>query len=156
MIIVELKEEPFDPGAMLAPLNRLGGGGAASFVGLVRGDDGLVELLLEHHPDMTLPAMERLVDEAVRRWSLLGAIVLHRHGAMEPGEAIVAIGTAAAHRHAALESCAFLIDRLKTEATFWKRERFADGRTRWVEPRLSDDEAARRWGAAIAPPGPNL
>ncbi len=117
----------------------------ASFSGIVRGDGGLVELYLEHHPGMTQAAMLAMAQEASRRWDLLGVVVIHRFGALLPGDPIVFVGTAAAHRAAALESCAFLIDRLKTEAPFWKRETFADGRARWVEPRAADDEAAARW-----------
>jgi len=142
---VRLQSEPFDAGAELARLDLLGGGGVASFTGIVRGDDGLTELLLEHHPAMTLDMMEALAAEAVERWDLLGVVVVHRHGALGPGEAIVFVAAAAVHRGAALEACTSLIDRLKTQAPFWKRESFADGRQRWVEPRASDDAAAARW-----------
>ena len=145
MIHVRLQAEPFDAGAELARLDALGGGGVASFMGIVRGDDGLIELLLEHHAEMTLAMMQALAAEAVERWDLLGVVVLHRHGALHPGEPIVFVATAAMHRGAALDACASLIDRLKTQAPFWKRESFADGRQRWVEPRASDDAAAARW-----------
>ncbi|WP_294395706.1 molybdenum cofactor biosynthesis protein MoaE [uncultured Sphingomonas sp.] len=156
MIHVSVQEDPFDSGALLKPLEALGGGGVASFTGLVRGDGGLVELLLEHHPGMTENVIRSLVEEAIARWSLLGAVVVHRHGPMTPGEAIVMVGTAARHRGEALDACTFLIDRLKTEAPFWKRERFVDGRTAWVEPRCTDDSAARRWTQAIAESGLSL
>ena len=145
MIRVSLQAEAFDAGAELARLDALGGGGVASFTGIVRGDDGLTELLLEHHPQMTLAMMERLAAEAAARWDLLGLTIIHRHGALGPGAAIVFVATAARHRSAALDACASLIDRLKTQAPFWKRETFADGRQRWVEPRASDDIAAARW-----------
>jgi molybdopterin synthase catalytic subunit len=150
MMSVLLQREAFDAGAALAPLHQLAGGAVASFTGLVRGEGGLTELFLEHHPGMTLSVMEGLTGEAVARWSLLGAVVIHRHGPLVPGDAIVLVGTAARHRGAALDACAFLIDRLKTEAPFWKRETFSDGRVRWVEPRASDDVAARRWDGPIA------
>jgi molybdopterin synthase catalytic subunit len=156
MISVRLQQEPFDPGAAMAPLHRLEGGGVASFTGLVRGDDGLVELFLEHHPGMTQAVVEGLVDKALSRWALLGVVAIHRYGALSPGAPIVLVGTAARHRGAALESCAFLIDRLKIEAPFWKRETFADGRTAWVEPRDSDMAAAQRWTATIAEKTPKL
>jgi len=145
MIHVRLQAEVFDVGAELARLDALGGGGVASFTGIVRGDDGLTELLLEHHPGMTLAMMQALAEEAAQRWNLLGVVVIHRHGALAPGAPIVFVATAAKHRGAALEACASLIDRLKTQAPFWKRETLADGGQRWVEPRASDDEAAARW-----------
>ena len=145
MIEVRLQPEPFDAGAELRRLDALGGGGVASFTGIVRGDDGLTELLLEHHPGMTLEMMQTLAREAVERWALLGVTIIHRHGLLHPGEAIVFVAAAAKHRAAALDACASLIDRLKTSAPFWKRETFADGRSQWVEPRASDDAAAARW-----------
>lgn len=145
MIEVRVQSEPFDAGVELARLDHLGGGGVASFTGLVRGDDGLVELLLEHHPGMTRAMMQALAATASERWNLLGLTVLHRFGALRPGEPIVFIAAAARHRAAALDACASLIDRLKTQAPFWKRETFADGRQIWVEARAADDAAAARW-----------
>lgn len=145
MIRVSLQAEAFDAGAELARLDALGGGGVASFTGIVRGDDGLTELLLEHHPQMTLAMMERIAAEAAARWALLGLTIIHRYGALAPGAGIVFVATAARHRAAALDACASLIDQLKTQAPFWKRETFADGRQSWVEPRVSDDIAAARW-----------
>ena len=94
---------------------------------------------------MTLQRMQSIAAEAAGRWPLLGLIVAHRYGSLRPGDRIVFIGTVARHRGAALEACAFLIDWLKTSAPFWKRERFANGTTRWVEARLEDDAAAARW-----------
>jgi len=145
MIEVRLQPDPFDSGAELARLHTLGGGGVASFTGIVRGDGGLIELMLEHHPGMTLAMMRALAEEAMERWALTGLTIIHRHGALQPGDPIVLIATAAPHRTAALEACASLIDRLKTQAPFWKRETFADGSSRWVEARTADDEAAARW-----------
>ena len=145
MIAVRVQDGPFDPGAELDRLEALGGGGVASFTGIVRGEGDLVSLTLDHYPAMTERAMRAVADNAAARWPLLGLTVIHRHGELRPGERIVFVGTAARHRAAALESCAFLIDWLKTKAPFWKRERFADGSTNWVEPRAIDDEAAARW-----------
>ncbi|PZU08658.1 molybdenum cofactor biosynthesis protein MoaE [Sphingomonas sp.] len=149
MISVRVQPEPFDPGAELVALETLGGGAVASFTGIVRGEEGpgggLVELLLEHHPGMTAKAMEAIAADAARRWPLLGIVLVHRIGAMTPGERIVFVGTASRHRAAALEACAFLIDWLKTGAPFWKRARFADGTSQWVEARAEDDAAASRW-----------
>lgn len=145
---IRVQAEPFDPGAELSRLEGLGGGAVASFTGLVRGDGGLIEMRLEHYPAMTSRAMDRIADEAERRWPLKGMVMIHRHGALVPGERIVFVGTASMHRAAALEACAFLIDWLKTGAPFWKRERFADGRAEWVEARGEDDAAAARWRQA--------
>jgi len=145
MIEVRVQVEPFEPGAELARLEALAPGAVASFTGLVRGDDGLVAMELEHYPAMTQAALERVVAEAMARWPLSGVIVIHRHGRLVPGDRIVFVGTASSHRAAALDGCAFLIDWLKTKAPFWKRELLGDGRARWVEARVHDDEAAARW-----------
>jgi molybdopterin synthase catalytic subunit len=86
-----------------------------------------------------------LADQAAARWQLGGLIIIHRVGRLIPGERIVLVATASPHRAAALEACAFLIDRLKTDAPFWKKECFADGEERWVDARESDSAAAERW-----------
>ncbi len=145
MIAVRVQAGPFDPGAELVHLEALGGGGVASFTGIVRGEGDLVSLTLDHYPAMTERAMRAIADEAAGRWPLLGLTLIHRHGELFPGERIVFVGTAARHRGAALEACAFLIDWLKTKAPFWKRERMAGGACHWVEPRTADDKAASRW-----------
>ena len=145
MIRVTVTTEAFDPGAELVALSTNGVGAVASFVGFVRGDDGLAALTLEHYPAMTNAALHVLAEEATQRWALAGVTLHHRIGRLVPGDAIVFVGTAAPHRAAALEACAFLIDRLKTDAPFWKRESYADGRELWIEPRPSDDSAAARW-----------
>jgi molybdopterin synthase catalytic subunit len=145
MIRISVQPERFDVGAELAALEALGGGAVASFTGLVRGDGGLTCLTLEHYPGMTQAALEALAVDASARWSLRGVTLIHRVGSMVPGDRIVFVGSASAHRAAVLESCAFLIDRLKTDAPFWKKESFADGREHWVEVRASDDAAAARW-----------
>jgi molybdopterin synthase catalytic subunit len=102
-------------------------------------------LTLEHYPAMTDRALGRIVAEAERRWPLLGCTVIHRVGRMRPGENIVLVLAASAHRQAALDATAFLIDWLKTKAPFWKREELANGASVWVEARESDDAAAARW-----------
>jgi molybdopterin synthase catalytic subunit len=144
-VTVRVQAEAFDPGVELARLEALGGGAVASFTGLVRGDDGLCEMLLEHHPGMTQKALDMIVAEAASRWSLVGITVIHRFGPLRPGDRIVFVGTASSHRAAALESCAFLIDWLKTKAPFWKQERFADRPARWVDARDEDEAATARW-----------
>jgi len=144
---IRVQAEAFDPGAELARLEALGGGAVASFTGLVRGDGGLTEMLLEHHPVMTPRALAEIAAEAGRRWPLIGITLIHRFGVLRPGDRIVFVGTASSHRAASLEACAFLIDWLKTRAPFWKQERFADGAARWVEAKAEDDAATARWDA---------
>ncbi len=124
---------------------RVDVGGIASFVGVCRADDGLSAMVLEHYPGMTEKALEAIALEAERRWPLTGCTIIHRVGRLPPGEQIVLVLTASAHRAAALEACAFLIDWLKTRAPFWKSEEFADGRQRWVEARAEDEAATARW-----------
>lgn len=127
-------------------------GAIASFLGLCRGDGGLVAMELEHYPAMTERALRTVAETACARWPLTGCTVLHRHGRLRPGEPIVLVLAASPHRAAALEACAFLIDWLKTGAPFWKREEFADRPAAWVAARAEDTVAAARW-AAIAPAG---
>ncbi len=146
MIEVRVTPDQFDAGAQLDRLMLAGVGGIASFVGVVRGGGGLTSLTLDHYPAMTQKALQALAEHAAARWSLSAVTLVHRVGLMRPGDRIVFVGTASAHRAAALESCAFLIDRLKTDAPFWKREAFDDGRVAWVVARDSDDQAATRWG----------
>ncbi|MFZ5746958.1 MAG: molybdenum cofactor biosynthesis protein MoaE [Pseudomonadota bacterium] len=145
MIRVVVDNAPIDVAAELPALEGDGTGAVASFTGLVRGDDGVTELALEHYPGMTERALHAIAGEAVSRWGLSAAVIVHRVGPMVPGDRIVFAAAAAPHRAAALEACAFLIDRLKTGAPFWKRERRGDD-TRWVDARDSDDAAAARWG----------
>jgi len=144
MIRVLVTEAAIDIAAESDALERAGGGAVATFTGLVRDDGGVEELFLEHYPVATEKALNDLAAEAVQRWSLAAATVIHRVGAMTPGARIVFVGTAAAHRAAALEACAFLIDRLKTDAPFWKRETRGQD-ARWVGERDSDRDAADRW-----------
>jgi len=154
-ITVKVQAADFDLGAELADLSagRLQVGGVASFVGLVRdmAPDGGAQssMTLEHYPGMTEKQLAAIAEEAARRWPLEACLVIHRFGRLLPGERIVLVATASAHRAAALESCAFLIDWLKTRAPFWKVE--DDGhQQRWVEARASDDAAAERWQKAGA------
>lgn len=144
MIAISVQPAPFALDEALAPLEALRGGAVASFVGLVRGDDGVEQLTLEHYPGMTEAALRRIAEEAVTRWSLLGATIVHRVGALRPGERIMLAAACAAHRQDALAACAYLIDRLKIDAPFWKSERAA-GQQRWVDARAADDQAAARW-----------
>lgn len=144
MIAVSVQREPFSLDAALSRLAMAEPGAVASFTGLVRHDDGVEELLLEHYPAMTEATLHQLAEVAQARFGLAGVVIVHRIGALVPGDPIVLVATAAAHRQAALDACAFLIDRLKTDAPFWKRER-RGGVARWVAPRAADDQAADRW-----------
>jgi molybdopterin synthase catalytic subunit len=144
MIRAIVQANPIDLAATLAGVEGADAGAVASFSGFVRADDGVSELALEHYPGMTEAVLHALAQEAAQRWQLQAVTVVHRVGPMTPGERIVLVATAARHRHAALEACTFLIDRLKTEAPFWKRERRSDGAS-WVEARDADSGAADRW-----------
>ncbi|WP_019831943.1 molybdenum cofactor biosynthesis protein MoaE [Sphingomonas sp. PR090111-T3T-6A] len=145
---ISVQEADFDVASELARLEALGGGGVASFTGVVRGGDGLEALRLEAYPGMTQAALEEIAAEAQRRWPLVGLTLIHRHGTLPVGERIVLVGAASRHRMAALEACAFLIDWTKTRAPLWKQELFAGGSTRWVEPRPEDDVAAAAWDSS--------
>ncbi len=147
MPTIRVQEAPFDLGAETAALlaGRTDIGGLASFLGVCRGDDGLTAMVLEHYPGMTERALARIAEQACTRWPLTGCTVIHRVGRLVPGDPIVLVLTASPHRAAALESCAFLIDWLKTKAPFWKREEFASGDSRWVAAKAEDDAAAAKW-----------
>lgn len=144
MITVRVQTEDFDAGAELALLEKGGAGAVASFTGLVRADDGIEAMSLEHYPGMTEAALLALADNAMTRWPLSAVTVIHRVGRLTAGARIVFVGAASLHRAAALEACGFLIDRLKTDAPFWKQEHHAEG-SRWVEAKADDDTAADRW-----------
>lgn len=145
MIRIRVTPEAIDIAAEMALAEATAGAGAvATFIGLVRADDGVGTLELEHYPGATEAALERVAAQAVARWSLGAATIVHRVGPMAPGARIVFVAAAAPHRAAALDACAYLIDRLKTDAPFWKRET-RDGEARWVEARETDDAAASRW-----------
>ncbi len=148
-LAVSVQEEPFDTGAEIAAVAEAAGdaGAVVSFTGMVRaGDAGVETLTLEHYPGMTERKLEAIEREAHTRWPLLGSRIIHRVGNLSPGESIVLVVTASAHRQAAFDAAMFLMDYLKTQAPFWKSERTAEGE-HWVEARGSDDDAAARWAA---------
>lgn len=147
MRLVNVQEEDFDAGGLLAALGQSETGGICSFTGLVRQhpDSTLRALLLEHYPGMTQKTLERLADEAQARWPLTGYVLIHRFGRLEPGQSIVFVATASAHRASALAATSYLIDQLKTRAPFWKAEELTTGETRWVEHRFADTQAAALW-----------
>ena len=143
---VRIQREDFDPGAEIAALNTMAGdvGAIASFMGLVRGDDRMDAMTLDHYPGFAEREISAHVAEARTRWPLLGVRVVHRVGRLTPGERIVFVGVASSHRQAAFAAAEFLMDYLKTRAPFWKLEEREGGAT-WVEARESDDESVRRW-----------
>jgi molybdopterin synthase catalytic subunit len=147
MITARLQPEPFDPAAESTALTtgRTDLGATVTFTGLVRADHGLIALTLEHYPAMTLKQMQRIADTAATRWPDVTGTIIHRHGRLIPGAAIVLVTTASPHRQSAFEAASFLMDWLKTKAPFWKREEYADGTTHWVEAKTSDDSAAAQW-----------
>lgn len=147
--MIRVQRADFDVGAEIEALTRgkTGVGGVASFIGLMRdvaGGSAVRAMTLEHYPGMTERELERIEAEAQRRWPLLASLVIHRYGRLEPGERIVLVATASAHRAAAFEACEFLMDYLKTKAPFWKQEETPDG-PRWVAAEASDDAAVERW-----------
>ena len=152
--MIRVQREDFDIGAELERLtagNR-NIGGLACFVGLVRemvGEASIGAMTLEHYPGMTEKKLAEIEAEACARWPLDACLVIHRYGRLEPGDRIVMVATASAHRQAALASCEFLIDWLKTKAPFWKHEETEAG-GQWVEAREGDDAAAERWGKPAA------
>ena len=143
--MVRLQREDFDIGAEIARLTqgRADIGAVATFTGVCR-DDGIAAMTLQHYPGMAEAEIARHVEEAEKRWSLLGVTVIHRYGRLTPGENIVLVVTASSHREAAFAAAEFLMDYLKTRAPFWKKEERADG-AGWVEARQIDAAAAERW-----------
>jgi molybdopterin synthase catalytic subunit len=147
---VRIGPEPFDLAAEVDDLCRAdhGIGAVASFIGTVRdrgGAEAVSAMELEHYPGMTEKAIEAMIDAAQARFDIRGARVVHRVGRLLPGEAIMMVAVASAHRAAAFQACEFLMDYLKTQAPFWKKESTPTGE-RWVDARVADDEALARWG----------
>jgi molybdopterin synthase catalytic subunit len=155
--MIRVQTEDFDVGRELAALTdgRTDIGGLASFVGLVRdfvepgggtgdGNASIRAMTLEHYPGMTEKMLAEIEAEASRRWPLQASLVIHRHGRLLPGDRIVLVACAAAHREDAIQACSFLIDWLKTKAPFWKLEDTREGE-RWVAAKESDDLLAERW-----------
>ena len=147
---VTVQAEDFDLGAEVAALRAQdsGVGAVASFIGTVRDrNDGLgvSAMELEHYPGMTESAIETMIDEARRRFDIRGARVIHRIGLLQPLDQIMMVAVTSAHRGQAFQACEFLMDYLKTQAPFWKKEQTPEG-ARWVDARSSDDAAVARWG----------
>jgi molybdopterin synthase catalytic subunit len=143
---IRIQTEDFDTAHEIAVLSsgRTDIGAVVTFSGLCRGGE-TAALTLEHYPGMAEAEIGRHAQAAIQRWPLTGLTVIHRVGRLLPGDNIVLVVTASAHRHAAFEAADFMMDFLKAHAPFWKHEEKADGATDWVEARASDDEAAKRW-----------
>jgi molybdopterin synthase catalytic subunit len=146
---IRLQQEDFDAAAEAANLTRgrKDIGALVTFTGICRdheGGHGVAAMTLEHYAGMAEAEIARHVAEAQSRWPLLGVTVIHRYGRLVPGDNIVLVVTASAHRQAALAAAEFLMDYLKTRAPFWKLEERADGKS-WVDAKTSDDAAAKRW-----------
>jgi molybdopterin synthase catalytic subunit len=156
---IRLQPEDFDAAAEAAKLTagRADIGAVVTFTGICRGRDGdesIAAMTLEHYPGMAEAEIARHVEEAERRWVLKGATVIHRYGRLVPGDNIVLVVTAAAHRGDAFAAAEFLMDYLKTSAPFWKQEERADKRT-WVDAKATDDAAAARWSEPPREPAPS-
>jgi molybdopterin synthase catalytic subunit len=146
---VRLQRELFDAAEEARELarGRKDVGAVVTFTGICRGEEAgapLVAMTLEHYPGMAEDEVARHVEEAQQRWPLIGVTVIHRYGRIEPGEDIVLVVTAAAHRHDAFAAAEFLMDYLKTRAPFWKQVEYAGGRN-WVDAKSTDDALAERW-----------
>jgi len=138
---IAIQSGDFDAGYEIREISKNSKIGAvASFVGLVRD----VPMTLEHYPGMTERAIGKIVDEAKSRWQVMDYSVIHRYGALKPNDQIVLVAVASGHRGDAFAACEFIMDFLKTQAPFWKKEQTADG-ARWVEAKAADDQAAERW-----------
>lgn len=144
---VQVQFEPFDMGAETNAFTAgvPGAGAVVTFSGLVRDEGGtLTEMEIEHYPGMTERALEKIRDEAMTRWSLTDAMIIHRYGPMAPGDQIMMVATAARHRADAFAAAEFLMDYLKSRAPFWKKEFGADGES-WVASKDEDEAALDRW-----------
>lgn len=147
---VRVQREDFDVGTEIRALTgaRTDIGAVVTFTGLVRDETkggAVTAMTLEHYPGMTEAELQRVEEEARVRWPLMASLVIHRHGELAPGERIVLVITASAHRRAAFEAAEFLMDYLKTRAPFWKKEAGPRGMDQWVDARDSDEAALDRW-----------
>jgi molybdopterin synthase catalytic subunit len=149
MMTVRVQTQDFDTGFEINQLRhaRKDTGAVVSFIGQVRDlneGDTVSQLTLEHYPEMTEKALEAIVSQAQNRWDIFDAIVIHRVGTLQPTDQIVLVAVSGAHRGEAFKACEFIMDYLKTEAPFWKKEVTNQGE-RWVDAKLTDDDARERW-----------
>ncbi len=141
-----MQSAPFDPGAEVQAFTAgaAGAGAVVTFTGILRPDGGLTGMEIEHYHGMTEKAITGIVAEAMARWSLIDALVIHRHGRLAPGQAIMMVATASPHRGDAFAAAEFLMDYLKSRAPFWKKEIGAVGEA-WVAAKDTDEDALKRW-----------
>lgn len=148
---VKLQREDFDISSAMDELiaGRTSIGAAVSFTGLVRdmvGEQRILDMTLEHYPQMAQAELERIETKAMEHWpGLQGSLIIHRYGCLQPGERIVLVITLSSHRQVAFEAAEFIMDFLKTRAPFWKKEKLEDGESGWVEAKDKDDAALARW-----------
>ncbi len=144
---IRVSHEDFDVSEELAKLERpeRKAGAAVTFTGIVRSDDGVTAMHLEHYPEMTEKSLAKIIEKARARWEIEDVVVIHRVGELKAGDRIVLTVVTSAHRREAFEASEFIMDWLKTEAPFWKKEMTAEG-GRWVDARESDELAKSRWG----------
>ena len=147
---VVVQSEPFDHGAEVNAFGtgRQDVGAIVSFAGIVRDDGGLSQMEIEHYPGMTEKALAQIAEDAVARWRLHDALIIHRYGPLNAGEHIMMVATAAGHRKDAFEAAEFLMDYLKSRAPFWKREIQSAGDASWVAAKDDDEAALDRWSNA--------
>lgn len=145
---VFVQSEDFDIGQQIATLKKNDDqiGAVVTFTGYVRNshDQKLISMELEHYPAMTERALQKLEIQAVNKWSLSKCLITHRYGVLKVGEQIMMVATASGHRQDAFEAATYLMDYLKTDAPFWKKEHFSDG-ANWVASKLEDEDAKQRW-----------
>ena len=146
---VRIQTQDFDAGFEISLLRnaRKDTGAVVSFIGQVRDlneGDAVSQLTLEHYPGMTEKALEAIVGQAQNRWDIFDALIIHRVGTLQPTDQIVLVAVSSAHRGEAFKACEFIMDYLKTEAPFWKKEVTSQGE-RWVDAKLTDDDARERW-----------
>jgi molybdopterin synthase catalytic subunit len=161
---VRIQHEDFDVAREIAALREGEArvGAVASFIGTVRdrssgaGPADTTRMELEHYPGMTEASIEAMIDQAMQRFTILDARVVHRVGPLEPGEQIVLVAVTSSHRSDAFAACEFLMDYLKTQAPFWKKEHRPDGSAEWVDARVADDAALKRWGLVSANAGADV
>lgn len=152
-ISILVQQDDFDVALLSKALraNSAEVGALATFIGCMRGNrqgQPLSEMFLEHYPGMTERSIRNIVDEAGLRWPLLACSVIHRIGHLSPGDHIVFVGVASAHRGDAFQACEYIMDFLKSKAPFWKKEISQDGNSSWVDARASDDDALQRWSGS--------
>jgi molybdopterin synthase catalytic subunit len=155
-LAVRVEVQDFDVAAEVARLTRgrTDVGAVVTFTGLVRGEAGgapITGLTLEHYPGMTEAELQRIEEDARRRFDILDCLIVHRYGDLRPGDNIVLVVCTSAHRQAAFEAASFLMDFLKSQAPFWKKETDAVGEGSWVDARSADHTATERWGATKTP-----